>query len=86
MNLCNGKFKKNEDCNFTFCHLLFFLTGLDRLPPNGDMNKIKLKFDPHQMRSHTCGPLLELPVIDCHEAIEEKLVYTLMVGAGYGDV
>ncbi|XP_066913083.1 uncharacterized protein [Clytia hemisphaerica] len=80
LNLGNGRF------NYTYCDLLFLLTGLDRLPPNGGLNKIKVKFDALIMKASTCGPNLELPVLDCPDQIEKNMLMGLKFGSGFGTV
>ena len=64
--------------------ILFFCTGLDRIPPYGLETSIEVQFDENVKlaKSKTCGFTLTLPMNN----IDFSIKCALRFGGGYGEV
>lgn len=80
----------NEEELMTYEHILFFCTGVDRVPPYGFEKLIDVTFQGTSLpTASTCALELVLPVsVDClySEVIREKMAIALNLGGGFGNV
>ena len=73
----------SEEQPLTFEHVLFFCTGMDRIPPYGFTQKIEVEFkDVSLPCANTCGLHLTLPTVD----IKGKLVIAVNFGGNFGKI
>ena len=73
----------SEEQPLTFEHVLFFCTGMDRIPPYGSTQKTEVEFkDVSLPWASTCGLNLTLPTVN----IKRKLVIAVNFGGGFGKI
>lgn len=74
----------------TFNHLLFFCTGVDKIPPYGFEKLIEVTFEGNKLpRASTCclEVTFPLPLQDNeHMPLKDKLIIAINYGGGFGDI
>ena len=76
------------DSKMTFNHLLFFCTGVDRIPPYGFEKDIEVKFEGDSLpRASTCALEVIFPLQNDEQmSLKEKLIVAIKFGGGFGDI
>lgn len=84
LNVGNGDIKLEEERQLSYCDILYFVTGCDRIPSYGFPKPIEVFFsdDITLATASTCGLILTLPKIN----MDQSLVKSIKFGGGFGTI